>query len=129
NLQDIYNKIAAVYLRNKDTLQASFYLDSAVASLPDRVWNDYGLLQNLGCVHYFNGELSQALPYYLRSLELCEDNAPITARLNIYQTLADIYHSQGISDLAYANQKAYSDLQDSLLNLDKIAVTNQLEVK
>lgn len=130
DVQNMYNYIATIWLYEKKLENARLYLDSAIRADIKGVEDNWELLQNLGCVHYFSGEFEEAATYYQRSLKLYNENGGLKLhKLNIYETLAAIYDTLGQGRLAYHYQVAYAKLKDTLFNENKIKTVNQLEVQ
>lgn len=125
-MQEMYNYIATIWLREKNLPRAKRYLDSAVAAKPENVEHNGLLLQNLGCIHYFSGDFNKAIPFYEKALKI---SAMSSHKLNCYSTLAALHDTIGQGHLAYQYQMAYSKLKDTLFNENKQKTINQLEVQ
>lgn len=129
-IQNAYNYVAAALLNKKDLDMAKLYLDSAVNADKQNAESNIGLLQNLGCVYYYSGAFTEAIPYYEKAIDFYNERGENgNNKLVSYGTLSNLYDSLGQWRLAYKYQKAYSALWDSLINEDKLQITNQMEVK
>lgn len=128
--QELYNYVGSGYLRKGDLIQAKAYLDSAINIDKKLAKSNAALLQNLGYVHYSSGEFRQAIPFYEKALQLnILKGEKGHSKLNSYATLARLYDTIGLWQLATKSLKAYIELSDSLVNKDKINAINQLEIK
>lgn len=128
--QEAYTYVANVLLHKGDLKKAKMYLDSATNIKPEKAKNNVVLMQSLGGFYLYSGKLKTAIPYYKRILELSEETGEQgTSKISSYIALSDIYDSLGRWQLAYNYQKALGNLKDSLLNAEKLKISNQLEIK
>lgn len=85
-----------------------------------------GIYQAMGQAYYHLGRYEEAASWYQRSEQLCIEQALFTDRLVNYKALSEIYAYLKDYPKAYHYEVAYANLNDSLLNIEKEKVVQQL---
>ncbi len=88
-----------------------------------------GIYQAIGSIHYQLNDFASAEPYYKKAEALGEARGLVAHRIATYSALSSIYEHLGRYKDAFRYQVAYADLNDSLLNVEKVKAVNQLELK
>jgi signal transduction histidine kinase len=88
-----------------------------------------GVYQGMGSAYYLMARYKDALPYYKKAEQLCDEQSLLTHRLANYSALSSIYEKTGDYKNAYSYQAAYANLNDSLLNVEKAKALHQLEMR
>ncbi len=88
-----------------------------------------GVYQGLGKAYYLSADYARAEQCYLQSQHICEREGLYTQRLANYSALSAIYSAWGRYQEAYTYQVAYANLNDSLLNTEKVKSVTAMELK
>jgi signal transduction histidine kinase len=88
-----------------------------------------GVYQSMGSAYYLMGRYKDALPYYKKAEQICDEQSLMTHRLANYSALSSIYEKTGDYKNAYWYQVAYANLNDSLLNAEREKTLYQLEIR
>ena len=98
-----------------------FYLDSVFKKIE---YVNMRLLARIhytyGVVYYDLGQFKKAIDYLEKANSLASANDNHNLLLLIYEILADSYAGAGIHNKAYATQRQYSTLSDSINNADRL---------
>jgi len=120
----------ALAMNTSHTDSALYYYNKALeVSRLTTIEPSHKIFVGLG-FNYVNTKQYDSAEFYLQKAEKRAAALGFTADLAIvYSGLADVYRAKNNTSLAAKYQKAYSDVHDSLVNSEKIAFTNTLEVK
>lgn len=83
----------------------------------------------VGFINYLKKKNDIAIKYLLKSLELIPNIAYSTDKRAIYKLLSIIYESNKDSVNSLKYYKLYSDLNDSILNQDRLSIVNELAIR
>lgn len=86
-------------------------------------------LYSVGFINYLKKKNDIAIKYLLKSLELIPNLAYSTDKRAIYKLLSIIYESDSDSANALKYYKLYSELNDSILNQDRLSIVNELAIR
>ncbi len=128
---DTYNNMAGVFYRTGDRDSLVYYANKSIdikRELNDYVSISFGLI-NLGLFYYFTGDSQVAIEYLNEGLAIAKDNALLSQMSRAYSNLSDIYADAGDFEQAYAMHKSYTQVQDSILNLDKQRSVEELKMQ
>ncbi len=129
SVSSLYFFIGMSHGRQGDLKGAKKYFDSAEHADAVAAARNPDLQRNIGEVYFQLKDYPNAILYYTRALRLCEAQNTLYIKLNVYYSLAKGYDAMGNKAQAYTSMKSYADLQDYLMNEEKIKSLNQLEVK
>jgi serine phosphatase RsbU (regulator of sigma subunit)/tetratricopeptide (TPR) repeat protein len=123
-----YNNYGSLFRMMKDLDKAMKYYKLAV-EINKEIGNDKWLsynYNNLGNIYDERGQYSEALNYFLLSIRMKENINDDRGRLFTIQNVAALYSRMGIYDKAYDYQLKFTNLQDSIANLDNADLTKVL---
>lgn len=83
----------------------------------------------VGFINYLKKKNDIAIKYLLKSLELIPNIAYSTDKRAIYKLLSIIYESNKDTGNALKYFKLYSELNDSILNQDRLSIVNELAIR
>jgi two-component system, NarL family, sensor kinase len=130
-LGDLFNEYAWVYEKLEMYDSAMVYFNKAL-DLYKSIGYPEGImvaLQNKGSVSIKLGKYDKAEIYLDSSLAMTIETGYRINRVNVYKKLAENYYKSGNYKKAYEYQEMKSDLNDSLFNLDKTKIINELKQK
>lgn len=87
------------------------------------------VLYNIGVCHFYSGAIDSSLFYFEKANAELKDLGSGELSLKIYRDLSEAYALKGNYEKAYAYQQHYSDLNDSLLNTEKVKSIAEMQTK
>jgi two-component system, NarL family, sensor kinase len=128
---DLYNEYAWVYEKMRKYDSAMVYYSKALG-LYKRIGYPEGImvaLQNKGSVSIKLGKYDQAEKYLDSSLAMAHETGYRINRMNVYDILAENYYESGNYKKAYDYKELEYNLRDSINNLEKTRIINELRQK
>ena len=127
----IYSNIAVCYDNVSNyKLAISFYHESLKIYQQMNLTSSISLAYfNLGVSFYNLKELDSSVFYLSNSMEFANLIGDINRQSKIKKQLSSIYFSKGDHLLAYQSFREYSRLNDSLINLNKVASIAEMQTK
>ena len=87
------------------------------------------ILFNIGVYYYNKEKTDSALQYFEKALMIEEQAGDIKLKMRILPLLAETYSIVGKADKAYNSMLRYSQLNDSLLNKEKVKQIAEMQTK
>jgi two-component sensor histidine kinase len=125
------NNIAVVYLK-MNNLEKSLEYNLKSLDIKEKLGDKFLLISsylNIGQAYYLAKNYELAEKYYLQALDLSKELEARESRVSCHKNLALLYANLGKHQLAYDNQKKYTDLNDSIRSLDKTRVISELQAE
>lgn len=132
NLSTIYNNLGAVYIDDKkDTLTGIKYMTEALKLKKNGNIKNQLIFQysNFATLYAEMKSYKNALFYNDKAYELAIKNHDLDNLKDIYENYALIYSKQGNYEKAFAFQKQFSSVKDSLLNKENTKIINEINTK
>jgi signal transduction histidine kinase/CheY-like chemotaxis protein len=130
-LAPIYNNIGIVFLFRKQYdkaleyyLKAETFADNYLPAYSRAVY-----MQNIGECYIFLKKPQKAFTYLNKGLELALEKGNLHVQKNIYSVLCDYYLDEGDYHSAYKYREKYDAVRDSVLNLEKKTMFDELQTK
>ncbi|MCL2289455.1 MAG: AraC family transcriptional regulator [Bacteroidetes bacterium] len=129
NSHGVLNNIASLYEKRMLYDSAFYYyqLSSDEARKNNKIEALAQNLSDLGNLFFKINKIDSALFYMGLSNTIAEENNFLRILSNNYFTLSKIEESKGRTKKAFEYFKLYSDLKDSVLNVEKFGEINQLQ--
>ena len=126
-----YNNIANTYkhLNQNDKAIKKYKEAQKIFHNIDNKSQEAATLNNIGLLIQENGDINDALPYFLKAYKLCEATGEIHIRATISENIAAIYRSLEDHKQSLKYHTIYADLNDSLLKAQKEQLKNATEAK
>ncbi len=125
-----YNGIGKVYLKEE---KFDFALENhkkalAIAEKEDDKFQIVRSLRGLADVYEKQNETSLAIEFYSRARKIAEQMDDVKVELkDLYKEMASAYSKTGDFSNAYLYQSLYTDMKDSIYNIDNKKKLNQLQ--
>ncbi len=127
-MQKLYASLSDVWLHKGNSSLGKAYLDSALALDQPGMVQQPLVFKTIAHIYYHQGDIPNSIRYAEKALALFK--GPLEkSRLFTYVMLARMYDTIGQGHEAFLYARAYAQLQDSILDDDKIKSLNQIEVK
>ena len=126
----LYNNIGKIYLDQKNYDKTSEYLQKAfeIYSSANQKDNAAKVLTNLADMNVKIGNYNQAMIYLSQSMDITKSlNLRDLTKTN-YLTFSDIYASMGNFSEALRYYRNYSELKDSIFNMEKRIQISEFQV-
>jgi len=127
----LYNNMADIYLTQKNYDSAIYYFRLAIAEVEKIKDKDYAkteYTQNIGAFYYHIKNYDSAIYYFDKSKMMAEELNLLEVLSKDYLYRYKIARENGNTSLALQYHEEFSELQDSILNLQKYGEINQLEM-
>lgn len=118
-----------IHLNEKDS---ALIVAAAVVELASKAKDDKAMSKALyfvGYINYLKKSNDTAIKYLLKSLQMLPTIAFSTDKRAIYKLLARIYEADKDNQNSLKYFKLYSDLNDSILNQDRLSIVNELAIR
>ncbi|MBK8389253.1 MAG: sensor histidine kinase [Saprospiraceae bacterium] len=118
-----------IHLNEKDS---ALIVAAAVVELASKAKDDKAMSKALyfvGYINYLKKSNNTAIKYLLKSLQMLPTIAFSTDKRAIYKLLARIYEADKDNQNSLKYFKLYSDLNDSILNQDRLSIVNELAIR
>lgn len=123
--------LGSVYYSKKEYKKSIEYLERSLIvceEIGDK-WRYTTALNRLGQCYYFLGDYNQAKEYFILSLNNAKKVKAIKIMKDCYQNLAWTDSALGDYLSAYCNYKKYSEIKDSVFNIDKSKLITEINTK
>lgn len=130
-LAQVYENIGVIYNQESAPEFALNYLLRA-AQIFEEAQNNRSLANlynNVGSSYYYLKQYDQAISYYQQSLEKAKETEYLEVEERVTSGLAEVYGEIGDFENAFKYQQLNDAYEDSLLNLDRIKVIEDLITK
>lgn len=114
-----------------DIKNALIYIDSAIyfAKKTKGNKNLAPLYSNKAWGHLDNGQLVEANKWMDTALVLVDKIKDASGRAMLFKDASNLYKNAGNMDKAYQSYRTYSEMKDTIWNLEKVEKVNELEQK
>ncbi|MBO6524608.1 MAG: tetratricopeptide repeat protein [Balneolaceae bacterium] len=130
-LAQIYENIGVIYNQESAPEFALNYLLKAV-EIFEEAENDRSLANlynNIGLSYYYLRQYNQAISYFRQSLEKATETQYLEVEERVTSGLAEAYNEIGDFENAFKYQQLNDVYEDSLLNLERVKVIEELITK
>lgn len=130
-VQETYVQMGRLWGVKKDLAMVKKYLDSASGTSTVLARGNSTLMRMYGDYYMINRQYATALGYYstAATLSAADGTEGSISNIRIYEGLAECYYRLGKARDAYLAQKKYTALLSNVLNQEKTAIVNNLEVR
>ncbi len=130
-LAQVYENIGVIYNQKSSPEFALNYLLRA-AEIFEEAENDRSfanLYNNIGSSYFYLKQYNQAINYYRQSLEKATETEYLEVEERVTAALAEVYRETGDFENAFKYQQLHDVYKDSLLNLERLKVIEELITK
>jgi two-component system, NarL family, sensor kinase len=127
----LYNNMAMIYQANKDYKRAYEFFSKALEGYTQKKYNRgiAVVLKNMGVLFYVQGKYKEAIDYHERMITIAEKYNLNDYLFTAYKNLSYYWMELGNFKKAYQYHVRYTDLKDSIFNIEKTKVINDLTMK
>jgi len=125
----VYSNMGVIHLRKGQTKSALYFFEKALTTFQETKdpKNIANVLHYLGMVNFANENYKNALAYYLQSAEIAQNNNLRKLQSQIYNDISKLFEKTGDYKKALEYNKKYEDINDKLVNLERVKQIHQLE--